>query len=78
MTEPKREPGEVIDTVLQEAERCVITLRLMAISTRIAGISQDALAAEQSGQQEQHSRLTYEQLELEKIKRDLLNRIRES
>ena len=78
MTEPKREYGEVIDTVLHDAEKCVITLRLMAISTRIAGISQDALAAEQSGQQELHSRLTYEQLELEKIKRELLNQIRES
>ena len=66
------------DTVLHEAEERVITLRLMAISTRISGISQDALAAEQSGQHELHSRLTYEQLELEKIKRELLNRIRES
>jgi DNA primase len=78
MTEPKREPDEVIDSVLHDAEKCVITLRLMAISTRIAGISQDALAAEQAGQRELHSRLTYEQLELEKIKRELLNQIRES
>jgi DNA primase len=78
ITEPKREPGEVIDTVLHEAEERVVALRLMAINTRIAGISQDALAAEQSGQQELHSRLTFEQLELEKIKRGLLNQIRES
>ena len=78
MTEPKREPGEVIDTVLHDAEERVVALRLMAINTRIAGISQDALAAEQSGQQELHSRLTFEQLELEKIKRGLLNQIRES
>ncbi|MGB7210755.1 MAG: DNA primase [Pyrinomonadaceae bacterium] len=78
MTEPKREPGEVIDTVLHNAEERVVALRLMAINTRIAGISQDALAAEQSGQLELHSRLTFEQLELEKIKRSLLNQIRES
>jgi hypothetical protein len=78
MTEPRREPGEVIETVLSEAEKCVITLRLMAISTRIAGISQDALAAERSGEQALHSRLTYEQIELEKIKRDLLNGIAEN
>jgi DNA primase len=78
MTEPKREPDEAIDIVLHEAEERVVALRLMAINTRIAGISQDALAAEQSGQQELHSRLTYEQLELEKIKRGLLNQIRES
>ncbi len=78
MTEPKREQGEVIDNVLHDAERCVITLRFMAISTRIAGLSQEALLAEQSGQIELHSRLTFEQLELEKIKRGLLNQIRES
>jgi hypothetical protein len=78
ISEPQREPGEVIDHVLQEAEKCVVTLRLMAISTRIAGISQDALAAERSGEQELHSRLTYEQLELEKIKHGLLNRMSES
>ena len=78
MTEPRREPGEVIDTVLMEAEKCVVTLRLMAISTRISGISQDALAAEQTGHTELHNRLTFEQLELEKIKRALLNRMSES
>ena len=78
MTEPKREQGEVIDNVLHDAEKCVITLRLMAISTRIAGLSQEALLAEQSGQIELHSRLTFEQLELEKIKHGLLNQIRES
>ncbi len=50
----------------------------MAISTRITGISQEALLAEQSDQPELHSRLTFEQLELEKIKRSLLNRISES
>ncbi len=78
MSESRREPGEVIDAVLHEAEKCVATLRLMAISTRITGISQEALLAEQSGQPELHSRLTFEQLELEKIKRSLLNRISES
>lgn len=78
MTEPKREVGEVIDNVMHDAEKCVITLRLMAINNRIAGILHDALAAEQAGQPELHSRLTYEQLELEKIKRGLLNQIRES
>jgi len=78
MTEPRREPDEAIDKVLREAENCVFTLRLMAISSRIAEISQEALHAEQSGEEKLHSRLTFEQLELEKIKRDLLNRIRQN
>ncbi len=78
MTEPSREPDEVIDAVLRAAEERVVALRLMAINTHIGAISQDALAAEQSGQTELHSRLTYEQLELEKIKRGLLKQIRES
>ncbi|MDQ3490126.1 MAG: DNA primase [Acidobacteriota bacterium] len=78
MTEPRREPDEAIDSVLHEAENCVFTLRLMAISSRIAEISQEALHAEQSGQEILHNRLTFEQLELEKIKRELLNRIRQT
>ena len=78
MTEPRREPDEAIDEVLHEAENCVFTLRLMAISSRIAEISQEALHAEQSGQVILHNRLTFEQLELEKIKRTLLNRIVEN
>ncbi len=75
MTEPKREGGEVIDDVLHDAENCVFTLRLMAISSRIAEISQEAMHAERSGEGILHNRLTFEQLELERIKRELLNRI---
>ena len=78
MTEPKRNGGEVIDDVLHDAENCVFTLRLMAISSRIAEISQEAMYAERSGQEALHNRLTFEQLELERIKRELLNRITEN
>src|SRR5690606_20046041 len=52
MTEPKREAGEAMDDVFHLAENCILTLRSMAISTRIFEISQDLLAAESSGDHE--------------------------
>ncbi|MBK7802479.1 MAG: DNA primase [Chloracidobacterium sp.] len=69
--EPRREKDEVMDAVLTEAENCVFTLRNMAIANRIVEISRDAVMAEQSGNSELFSQLTYEQLELEKIRREL-------
>ncbi|HRA41512.1 MAG TPA: hypothetical protein PK108_13290 [Pyrinomonadaceae bacterium] len=60
-----------MDAVLTEAENCVFTLRNMAIANRIVEISRDAVMAEQSGNSELFSQLTYEQLELEKIRREL-------
>ncbi len=78
MGEARRDPDEAIDNVQHDAENCLLTLRLMAISSRIAEISQEAIMAEQSGQDTVRNRLTFEQLELEKIKRSLLNRIRQT
>ncbi|MFM9904999.1 MAG: DNA primase [Pyrinomonadaceae bacterium] len=73
--EPRRNKEDVIDKVLHDAENCVFALRNMAINNRIMEISRDATIAEQSGDPELFNQLTFEQLELEKIRRDLQQRI---
>ncbi len=77
MGEPKREPGEVIDQVLHDAENCVFTLRLMAISARLMEISRDLILAEQTGNGELLNRLLAEHLELGKIKLEFERKVRE-
>ena len=72
---PRREKDEAIDKVLHEAEDCVFSLRNMAIANRTLEISREAAIAEQSGDTELAAQLTFEQLELEKIRRDLQRRI---
>ena len=72
---PRREKDDVIDRVLHEAENCVFSLRNMAIANRIVEISREASIAEQSGDTELFNQLTFEQLEFEKIRRDLQRRV---
>ena len=72
---PRREKDEVLDKVLHDAENCVFSLRNMAIANRIMEISREASIAEQSGDAELFNQLTFEQLELEKIRRELQRRI---
>lgn len=67
----QRAENEPIDNVLNEAENCVFSLRSMAIANRITEISRAAAAAEQSGDRDRASELTFEQIELEKIRRSL-------
>ncbi len=47
----------------------------MAIANRIMEISREATLAEQAGDAELFNQLTFEQLELEKIRRELQRRI---
>jgi hypothetical protein len=47
----------------------------MAIANRIMEISREAVMAESAGDVELFNQLTYEQLELEKIRRELQRRI---
>ena len=72
---PCREQEDALDAVLHEAENCVFSLRNMAINTRIMEISREAVIAEQSGDEKLFNQLTFEQLELEKIRRDLQRRV---
>jgi DNA primase len=78
MSEPQREPGEVIDEVLHKAENCLFSLRSMAISNRIREVSQETIYAQQSNDPKAVERLTFEHLELEKIHRQLLTKIAQS
>lgn len=68
---PQRGANDPIDNVLNEAENCVFSLRSMAIAHRITEISRAAVAAEQTGDRERAAELTFEQLELEKLRRSL-------
>ena len=72
---PRREQDEVLDGVLHDAENCVFSLRNMAIANRIIEISREAAIAEQTGNGELFNQLTYEQLELEKIRRELQRKV---
>ena len=74
---PARNNCDAIEDVLHRAENCVFSLRNMAITNRITEISREANHAEQSGDSALFNRLTYEQLELEKIRRTLQHRITE-
>lgn len=78
MTEPKREPGEVIDEVFHRAENCILTLRIMAIANRSIEISQEIIAAEQAGNHALAGSLVMEQLDLARMKHDLLTKIKET
>ena len=74
---PRRNKEDAIDGVLHDAENCVFALRNMAIKNRIMEISREATLAEQSGNRELFNQLTFEQIELEKIRRSLQQKIAE-
>ncbi len=71
MSEHGRDEGEAIDDILLVAEKCVIALRLMALSTRIMDVSSRMMIAQQEGNDSLINHLSYEQIELEKLKREL-------
>lgn len=71
MSEHGRDEGEAIDDILLIAEKCVIALRLMALSTRILDVSSQLLTAQQEGNDSQIAHLAMEQITLEKLKREL-------
>jgi len=72
---PRREIDDVIDGVLREAESCVFALRNMAIVDRISDINREALIAQNTGDQTTLHSLINEQIELEKIRRELQTKI---
>jgi DNA primase len=71
MSETPRDEGEAIDDILLNAEKCVIALRLMALSTRIMQTSSQLMTAQQEGNESLINHLSREQIELEKLKRGL-------
>ena len=60
-----------MDDVLHEAENCVLTLRDLAIANRITELSREATLAEHSGNTDLFNTLVFEQLKLEKIRREM-------
>jgi len=77
LVEPKRQPGEVIDDLLRSAENCICTLRKLAIDNRLGSIAQELIAAENSTDVALLNSLVGEQLELARIRQDLLSKIKE-
>jgi DNA primase len=78
MAEHRMETGEAVDEALHSAENCVLSLRRMAISNHILEVSQELIAAEQTGDQALVARLVEEHLELSRIKQDLIGKIAEN
>jgi hypothetical protein len=78
MGEPKRGDGEVLDGVFHDAENCILSLRSMAIQHRIQEVSQELLAAEQSGDASLVNSLVAEHLDLSKMKQVLLSKLKET
>ena len=75
MSEAARQPDEAIDDVLQKAEKNVIALRKMAINEKILETSQKLYFAEQNGDTDLLNQLVMQQIELEKNKRSLDQKI---
>jgi DNA primase len=63
------------DAALAEAENCVFSLRDMAIANRIAEINREAATAEAAGRAEEAGKLVHQQLELEKMRREIRHRV---
>jgi len=78
MGEAKRAEGEVLDAVFHDAENCIFSLRSMAIQNRLHEVSQELLAAEQTGDTEAVNHLVAEHIDLSKMKQILLSKIRET
>lgn len=77
LAEPRRQAGEVIDEVLRSAENCICTLRKLAIDNRLGSIAQELIAAENLTDRSLVSSLVAEQIELARIRQDLLSKIKE-
>lgn len=78
MGEPQRQEDEAIDEVLHDAENCLVSLRLMAISRRIIEISQDLAFAEQNGDVGSLENLAAEQLDLARMKQEMQKKLAEA
>ena len=75
MSEPARDVDEAIDRVLTEAENHLIALRKMAINERILETSQKMFFAQDTGDIAMRDQLALEQIELEKMKKNLDRKI---
>ena len=63
------------ETVLHEAENCVVSLRLMAINNHISELLREQAHAEHAGDVNLANQLATESIELAKIKREFQQRL---
>jgi DNA primase len=74
MHEPERAEGEATDAFLEEAESCLMTLRLMSYDRRIKELAAEIAAADRAGQDSLRDELIMEDLELKRRRTALLPR----
>jgi DNA primase len=75
LSEAERGEGEAIDDYLTRAEKCVVSLRTMAIDRRLREIKDALAAAERNADNKRLQNLWAEQFELSKLRNELGNPI---
>jgi hypothetical protein len=68
----ERAEGEATDAFLEEAESCLMTLRLMSYDRRIRELAAEITAADREGQDALRDRLVMEDFELKRRRTALL------
>jgi DNA primase len=69
--DPRRDKEDAMDDIQIEAENCLFALRDMAITSRITELTREATLAEQAGNSKLAGEIVFEQLKLEKVRREL-------
>jgi DNA primase len=72
MHEPERAEGEATDAFLEEAESCLMTLRLMSYDRRLKELAAEIAAADRAGEDARRDRLIMEDFELKRRRTALL------
>jgi DNA primase len=72
MHEPERAEGEATDAFLEEAESCLMTLRLMSYDRRLRELASEIAAADRAGQDALRDQLIMEDFELKRRRTTLL------
>ncbi len=71
LSDRERAADEAIDDYLGRAEKCVISLRTMAIERRLREIKDQLVTVERNGETEAFNHLLLEQLELSRLRNEL-------
>jgi DNA primase len=77
MSEPFRNDGDALDESLVEAQRCLLTLRVMAFTRAIGETSRQLMIAEQNKEKEETERLANLHLSLARTKLEIEKRLAE-
>lgn len=72
MHEPERAEGEATDAVLEKAESCLMTLRLMSYDRRLKELAAEIASADRDGRNELRDQLIMEDFELKRRRTALL------